>query len=259
MAAPTCRSSLLAAVFIAVLLGGCASTGERNPKDPLEGFNRASYKFNDAVDRAVLKPVATGYRAVVPQFVRTGVNNFFSNIYQVNTIVNDLLQGKFRQGGEDTGRLILNTTFGIGGLIDFASVVGVPKRHEDFGQTLGVWGVKPGPYLVVPFLGPSTLRDTGGRFVDSQFGYWSYVDNMALRNSMFATETVNTRSNLLDAEKVLDEAALDRYVFLRDAYLQRRERAVYDGNPPKKPDEQEDEQYENSSDPATPAPTINIR
>jgi phospholipid-binding lipoprotein MlaA len=226
----------LAVLSLLVAAAGCATTGaNRNPADPLEPVNRATYKFNDTVDKAFFKPIALGYRKITPRFFRTGVTNFFSNIADVSVVANDLFQAKFRQAGEDTGRVILNSTFGLLGLVDFAGTVGLRKHNEDFGQTLGYWGVKSGPYLVLPFLGPSSVRDGAGRLADSPWGWWRYVGDVPARNVAFTLDTVNVRSNLLEAEKVLDEAALDPYSFLRDAYLQRRERLVRDGKAPDKP------------------------
>ncbi len=242
------------ALALAIGVPGCASTKGPGSKDPWESFNRGSYKFNDTVDKAVLKPVAKAYRVVLPQFVRVGVTNFFSNIDDLRVIANQLLQAKFRRAGEDTGRFIINTTAGVLGFIDVATIWGVPKHNEDFGQTLGYWGVGTGPYVVLPFFGPSTVRDAAGLFtLDSTLSYWPYVDNMAARNSAYAIDTVNTRARLLDSEKILEEAALDPYAFLRDAYLQRRERLVYDGKPPKQ-ELEEDMGPEDSDSPGANTP-----
>jgi phospholipid-binding lipoprotein MlaA len=247
------RYCLLFALLLA--LAGCTTTsGPNNPQDPFENANRSIYKFNTSIDKAVLKPVAQGYRAAFPQFVRSGVNNFFGNLGQVTVIANSLFQAKFRQAGESTGRLVINTTVGVLGLIDVATAWGVAKYNEDFGQTLGYWGARPGPYVMLPFLGPSTVRDGLGQWlVDSNFGYFGYVNDLPARYGAFALDTINTRANLLEAEKVLDEAALDPYSFLRDAYLQRRERLVYDGNPPQKKLEDEDD-LEESGEPAKGSP-----
>jgi phospholipid-binding lipoprotein MlaA len=218
---------------------GCATNGDR--RDPLEPLNRGIYKFNDVVDRTVLKPVATGYREVTPDPVRTAVGNFFSNLDDALVLLNDLFQFKLEQAASDFSRLVWNTTAGIAGLIDVATPMELPKHNEDFGQTLGYWGMGNGPYLVLPLFGPSTLRDTVGLAVDSRFDpVWQHtpVDE---RNTAVTIHTVDGRSRLLDAEKVLDEAAIDRYVFLRDAYLQRRRGLVYDGNPPR-------EKFENDND-----------
>jgi len=213
-------------------LGGCASS-HHNPKDPFESFNRGMYRFNDTVDKAVLKPVAQGYNNVMPSPAKTAVTNFFSNLEDVIVTLNDLLQLKFVQALTDGERVLFNSTFGIFGLIDIASSMGLEKHDEDFGQTLGHWGIRSGPYLVLPFFGPSSVRDGIGLYVDSKTSILKEVDHIPTRNELYATTTVNTRANLLDQEEILDEASIDRYSFLRDAYLQRRQSKVYDGNPPR--------------------------
>lgn len=223
--------ALVVGILLAGMLGGCATHAN---KDPLEGLNRGIYKFNDTVDKAAIKPVAGAYKAVVPGTVRTGVNNFFSNLGTLVTIVNDLLQLKFDKAMTDSGRFVINTTFGIAGLIDIASMDGIEKRSEDFGQTLAYWGWENSAYLVLPFLGPSTLRDTGGLVVDSVFfDPIYYVDHVPTRNSMLVTKFIDKRSQFLPASDLLDEAALDPYAFMRDAYLQRRLNHIHDGNPPR--------------------------
>jgi phospholipid-binding lipoprotein MlaA len=232
---------LCAALLLAGLLAGCATSGG-NPADPLEKVNRAVFAFNDVADKAVLTPVAKGYRAVLPGFVRTGISNFFSNLEDVWVTVNDVLQGKLKEGSEDFTRVIFNSTFGIGGLFDFASDVGLPKRNEDFGQTLGWWGVGSGPYIVIPLLGPSTFRDGFGLLVDGRADLvYRAVDDVPLRNTLYATRGIGNRANLLDASSVLEQAALDRYAFVRDAWLQRRRNLVHDGNPPREKDDADDE------------------
>lgn len=193
-----------------------------NPRDPLEGFNRVMFNFNDAIDQAVLKPTAKAYRAVLPSFVQTGISNFFGNIGDVWTAVNDLLQGKVAEGVTDVMRVAVNTTFGLGGVIDIGSAAGMQKHREDFGQTLGTWGVKSGSYLVLPLLGPSTLRDAVATPVDYKGDLWSYVTPVKDRNIGTVVRLVDKRASVLDAGALLEEASLDRYVFLRDAYLQRR-------------------------------------
>jgi phospholipid-binding lipoprotein MlaA len=233
---------LCAALLLAGSLAGCATSGG-NPADPLEKVNRAVFAFNDAADKVLITPVAKGYRAVLPGFLRTGIANFFSNLEDVWVSVNDVLQGKFREGSEDFTRVIFNSTFGIGGIFDFASDVGLPKHSEDFGQTLGVWGVTSGPYVVLPLFGPSTFRDGFGLLVDGRADlvYRLVNDDVPLRNVLYATRAVGNRANLLDASSVLDQAALDRYAFVRDAWLQRRRNQVYDGNPPREKDDADDE------------------
>lgn len=223
---------LKAVVLVLALLTGCASSG--NPRDPLEPINRAVYSFNDGFDRAIAKPVAEGYRSVIPEIVRTGIGNFFSNIEDLWIAVNNLLQGKVDMAADDFGRLFLNSTFGFLGLVDFASDVGLEKHNEDFGQTMARWGVGNGPYLVLPFLGPSTVRDALGRLiVDSQADFVVQTDHVPTRNSLFVLRTVDARADLLDASRVLEEAALDKYNFVRDAFLQRRRNLIFDGNPPR--------------------------
>lgn len=222
------RRACLACV---VVLAGCATASD--PRDPLEPLNRGIYKFNDAVDKAVLKPVAQGYKAVLPNPVRTGVTNFFSNIDDVLIAVNNVLQLKLDKAASDIARIMFNTTFGVGGLFDVATSFGLEKNNEDFGQTLGYWGVGDGPFLMLPILGPSNVRDTVGLAAYYQLDPVVNLDHIPSRNSLSALRFVDRRARLLDAEKVLDEAALDPYTFLRDAYIQHRRSEVYDGNPPR--------------------------
>ena len=229
---------LLALLAAVVALGGCATTnGEKGP-DPWENLNRKTFAFNDALDRAVLKPVATGYEKVVPGFAREGVNNFFDNLDDVGTSINNLLQGKPGQGLSDAGRFLINTTLGIFGLWDVATPMGLEKHNEDFGQTLGVWGVQSGPYLVLPLLGPSSARDAPARIVDPSWYYSNYVDPESLYWGLWGLDKVRTRANLLKAESLVSEAALDKYSFIRDAWLQRRRNQVYDGHPPRAKEEE---------------------
>lgn len=223
----------LAALLLAALLAGCATTGDRDPKDPWEGFNRKSYAFNEKLDEVVLKPAAQGYVKVVPAFAREGVNNFFDNLDDIGTTLNNFLQGKPREGASDLGRFVVNTFLGVFGLWDIATPMGLEKHYEDFGQTLGVWGVQPGPYLVLPLLGPSTARDAPAKVVDPSWYYSEYVNPESIYWGLWGLDKVRTRANLFQSEKLLDEAALDKYTFLRDAWLQRRRNMVYDGNPPR--------------------------
>lgn len=220
----------------AVLLGGCATNGD--PRDPLEPLNRGIYKFNDAVDRAVMKPVATGYKEALPQPVRTGVGNFFSNLDDVIVLLNDLLQFKLGQAASDFSRLVWNTSAGILGLIDVATPMDLPKHNEDFGQTLGYWGVGNGPYLVLPLLGPSNLRDSVGLVVDYKVDPVYQQNDMADRNTAVVLRAIHKRSVLLGAEEVVEQASLDPYTFVRDAYLERRRNLIYDGHPPKSEDDE---------------------
>jgi phospholipid-binding lipoprotein MlaA len=230
------RPAMRAAVAALALAGGVAAAQQAapaNPADPFEGFNRGVMAFNDGVDNAVLKPLAEGWRNVAPQFVRTGVTNFFNNLGDGWSAVNHLLQGKLEPAANMTLRLAVNSVFGIGGLLDIATEAGLERQPEDFGQTLGVWGLPPGPYLVLPLLGPSTVRDTGGLVLDyAPFASLEYTEHRQTLNSAFALNLVNTRTNLLGASRLLDDVALDRYSFLRDAYLARRRNLVHDGNPP---------------------------
>lgn len=219
-------------IGLAILFTGCASTSN-NPQDPLEGFNRNSFAVNRAIDNAVIKPVAKGYVAVVPGPIRTSVSNVSSNAAEPVNAVNNLLQGKLSRGASDIGRLAVNTVFGIFGLWDVATPMGLTRSNEDFGQTLGVWGVGPGPYLVLPFIGPSTLRDAVGRWPDGQLGWSKAIGHVPTRNSLLAMDLVNIRATFLEGSALLDSAALDPYSFTRDSFLQRRRSLVYDGNPPK--------------------------
>ncbi|MCX8016689.1 MAG: VacJ family lipoprotein [Rhodocyclaceae bacterium] len=219
------------AIAAAALLGGCATSG--NPKDPLEGFNRAMYGFNEALDTVVLKPVAQGYDALLPAPVRTGVTNFFGNIADFFIGVNNLLQGKPDQAISDIGRVLVNSTIGLFGVIDWASDMGLEKHDEDFGQTFGRWGVGDGAYLVVPFFGPRTVRDTVGLVLDVKADPVGHIDHIPTRNALYALRIIDNRADLLPADKVIEEAALDKYAYVRDGYLQRRRNQIYDGNPPR--------------------------
>jgi phospholipid-binding lipoprotein MlaA len=195
-------------------------------EDPWEGFNRAMFRFNDTLDTYALKPLAQGYRAVTPQFLEDGVHNVFGNVGDVGNLANNLLQGKLHNAGVDTGRLIFNTTFGLLGFFDVAKHMGLRKNDEDFGQTLGVWGLDSGPYLVIPFLGPSTVRDATGRVPDSFLTPYPYIDHVPTRNVTRGVQVVDTRANLLQAERLISG---DKYVFIRNAYLQSREFKIKDG------------------------------
>jgi phospholipid-binding lipoprotein MlaA len=218
----------------ALLLGGCATTGERTESDPVEPFNRGVYRFNDALDRGVLKPTAKAYDKVTPNWFRTGVGNFFTNLKSPGTIVNQLLQGKFGDAGKDTLRFLLNTTFGWGGLIDVASMNGIPQHDEDFGQTLGKWGVRPGPYLMLPFFGPANLRDAPSKIVDNFLEPFYWYDYGNERWFALGLNIVDDRARLLPLDATLRQT-YDPYGFIRDAYLQRRQYLVYDGDPPEEP------------------------
>ncbi len=212
-----------------LLLAGCATP--KNPEDPFEKFNRTMFKFNDAVDRVALKPAATAYKSAVPGFMQTGVSNFFGNLSDAWSSVNNLLQGKGEQGMNDLTRFSFNSTFGLLGVLDIASEAGLPKHNEDFGQTLGVWGVPSGPYVMLPIFGPSTLRDTAAMPADMWADPWTHVNPASARTAGVALRAVDQRASVLDASNLLEEAALDRYVFIRDSYLQRRASRVRDGRP----------------------------
>jgi phospholipid-binding lipoprotein MlaA len=220
-------------LLIGLLVSGCATVqGPRDEKDPFESFNRATYEFNDSFDRHILKPVAKGYDKIMPSQVNNSISNLFSHLDDVLVIINDILQLKFEQTLSDIGRFTFNSTFGLLGLFDVASHMDLPKHKEDFGQTLGHWGVGPGPYLVLPLLGPSTMRDGPSLLVDWQMDPIAYIEDTNTRWATIGLEAVDTRAGLLRASRILDTAALDPYVFLRDAYLQQRNNLVYDGNPP---------------------------
>lgn len=225
------RACSLALLLASTWLAGCATA--HDPRDPLEPVNRGIYQFNEAVDKAVLKPVAKGYKAVVPPPVRSGVTNVFGNFTDVTTAINNLLQGKLADAVSDVGRIAVNSTVGIFGVFDVASRIGLNKHYEDFGQTLGKWGIADGPYVVLPLLGPSDFRDTVGLglayFTDPEFWLVTHSPETYI---VFGVRVVNLRANLLDAERIFDAAAIDKYAFLRDAYLQRRRMLIYDGNPP---------------------------
>lgn len=228
---PASIKSVVVTLMAAGLLAGCASSG--NPKDPIEGFNRAMFAFNEGLDSAIVKPVATGYEAVLPSPIRTGVTNFFSNIEDLFVGVNNLLQGKVPDAFSDLGRVMINTTVGLLGVIDFASDVGLEKHDEDFGQTFGRWGVGNGAYVVVPVFGSRTVRDTVGLVFDVKADPVANHRPTRTRDAALVLRLVNDRANLLPADKVIEEAALDKYSYMRDAYLQRRRSLIHDGNPPR--------------------------
>jgi phospholipid-binding lipoprotein MlaA len=224
------KATLLALTFSA-LLGGCATSG--NPKDPIEGFNRAMFAFNEGLDTVLIKPVAQGYDAVLPTPVKTGVTNFFGNIADLFIGINNLLQGKPDQALSDLGRVAINSTIGILGLFDVATEAGLEKHEEDFGQTFGRWGMGDGAYVVIPLFGPRTVRDTAGLVLDVAADPVGGIDHVATRNSLATLRLIDTRADLLPADKVIEEAALDKYAYVRDGYLQRRRNLIHDGNPPR--------------------------
>ncbi|WP_051971571.1 VacJ family lipoprotein [Massilia sp. 9096] len=229
---------LLAAAAIAAAvapLSGCATGPERNPADPLEPLNRATWRFNDALDRTVAKPVARGYNKVVPSPIRTGVSNFFSNLGDVTVAFNDFAQGRFKDGMSDVTRFAVNSTFGVLGLFDVAGKSGIQKHDQDFGLTLGHYGVPTGPYLVLPLFGPSTFRDAAGTGVDQYIAPANQMDP-AWRNSLWGVNFVSARARYLDATNLLEQAALDKYLFVRDAWLAQRQSKLDEGKQQDLPD-----------------------
>jgi phospholipid-binding lipoprotein MlaA len=227
-------------VAAVALLAGCASTAERDARDPWEGFNRGVYNFNDKLDQYVAKPVATGYRKVIPGEIRDRVRNFFGNIGDVFIGVNNFLQGKFEDGVSDWARFAFNTTIGLFGIHDIATDMGYEKHDEDFGQTFGRWGMGSGPYLVLPVLGSSTVRDGIGKGLDFYTDPINETKPFDARWGLVILRLTQTRADLLDASRILEEAALDKYVFQRDAYLQRRRSLIYDGQPPREKEPEDD-------------------
>ena len=225
-------------IILCLIASGCASTHEltNDPRDPWEGFNRSMHAFNDGLDRAVLKPAAKGYRAISPDFVETGVNNFFWNLQDFRNALNNGLQFKFGRAVSDVGRICVNTTIGLLGFIDVASKMGLQKHNEDFGQTLGYWGVGTGPYIVLPILGPSNLRDGPSKIADSAvhpiYKPWPWLIELNDTEliALFAFDGVRKRTNLLALEEKIEEMPHDKYVFIRDAFLDNREFLVNDGN-----------------------------
>ena len=226
--------TLLAGLAFA-LVAGCATTGGGDPRDPLEGINRSIYSFNEGFDAAIGRPVASTYKAAVPEPVRTWVRNFFANIDDVFIGVNNMLQGKIAAGWTDWVRFVFNTTIGLAGINDVASEMGLEKHNEDFGQTFGRWGMGDGAYIVLPFFGSSTARDTAGRVLDIYFDPVRKHEPSGVRTFASLLRATSKRADLLDASRILEEAALDKYVFERDAYLQRRRALIFDGTPPRTP------------------------
>ncbi len=235
MMGESAKAFLLACCAV-LALSGCATTAATNPRDPYEGFNRAMFEVNEAVDTVVAKPLAKGYERAVPLPVKASVGNFFANLADLFIGVNNGLQGKVGDGASDFGRLLINSTVGLFGLFDVASELGLDKHDEDFGQTLAVWGVGDGGFVFLPILGPRTVRDTAGWIVDSRVDPIRRIPRVAVRNSAAGLRFVDVRASLLPADKLVDEAALDRYTYIRDAYLQRRLAQRYDGRPPKTQD-----------------------
>jgi len=244
----------LAVLSLLTVTAGCASApGRTHSEDPWQGFNRGVYKFNDTIDRAALKPVAKGYKKITPGWMRSGIGNFFANLEYPTTIVNDLLQGKLGAGFKDTGRFLLNSTLGVGGLLDVATPVGLQANDEDFGQTLAVWGVGSGPFLNLPFFGPSSLRDAPSKAVDHFTQPLTYIDDLPTETEwgLRGLELVQGRAELLSLDATL-QRTFDQYAFVRDAWVQKREFEIYDGNPP--PETLEDESFDEAQTPAAATP-----
>jgi phospholipid-binding lipoprotein MlaA len=226
-------------VLLTLLLAlqGCATVAQPNARDPLESFNRTIFGFNDVVDKAVVKPVATGYRAVTPNWLRKGVGNFFNNLEDVWSAVNNGLQGRGAEFSDSVGRVMVNSTIGLLGVLDVASDLNIERHTADFGLTLGRWGVPPGPYVVLPFLGPRTLREVAGMPIDSRGMPVYNIGDQETRTLLPIVSVVDLRAKYLNAGDVLEGAALDAYSFRRDAYFQRQRNIQYDGNPPEEDSE----------------------
>ena len=231
---------LVSSLVVSSVLGGCASTQKVNENDPWEGWNRGTQKFNDSLDKAVIKPVAKGYLWATPKVVDDGITNFFSNLNDIGVTINDFMQLKMMQGGMDASRFLINTTAGVVGFIDVAKMIDLPKHNEDFGQTLGFWGVPTGNYLVVPFLGASSPREVAGAVGDALMNPLTYTFVFAgggaavsaVNAGAKTVDVTDTRAGLMSTEKLVDEASIDRYTFIKNAYQQRREYLLHDGNVP---------------------------
>ena len=222
--------------IMTTFLVGCASIPEGQPrskKDPWELVNRNVFSFNQSLDNYLVKPLTKTYEFIVPEFIRNRLSNVFANIGDVYTAINQLLQGKPKTALDDLTRVVINTTLGLGGIFDVATDAGLEKHNEDFGQTFGVWGIKDGPYMVLPLLGPSNVRDTVGWFADLQTDILiNYINDIPLRNTITGVRVIDQLSKYLNSSNLLEVAAFDKYTFVRDAYIQRRRNRIYDGNPP---------------------------
>lgn len=231
---------LVSSLVISSVLGGCATTSTVNEKDPWEGWNRGTQEFNDDLDKAIIKPMAKGYLWLTPKFIDDGITNFFSNMNDIGVTINDFLQLKMTQGSMDAGRFLINTTAGVAGFVDVAKMIDLPKHNEDFGQTLGFWGVPTGNYLVVPFLGASSPRELVGAIGDALMNPLTYTFVFAgsgaavsaINAGAKAVDVTDTRAGLIPTEKLVNEASVDRYSFIKNAYQQRREYLLHDGNVP---------------------------
>jgi phospholipid-binding lipoprotein MlaA len=229
------RNTAVCLLAAATFLSGCAAGPTKS--DPLEPFNRSMFEVNEVLDKAVAKPVAETYVKIIPDPIRHGVANFFGNIDDLYSGINNLLQGKRERAGDDFGRVLLNSTFGFLGFLDLATLAGIEKDHQDFGLTFAHWGIPNGPYLFVPIFGPSTFRDGSGFLIRAFTTPTGFIPNVPLRNSVWGTAFVNERAELLGSGSVLDTASIDKYRFLRDAYLRARRYQAYDGKPP--PDDED--------------------
>lgn len=228
----TQRLGKILAISLVLLLQACATVKNADVRDPWESMNRSVYNFNEVLDNIAIQPAAKAYNAVLPSPVRTGIHNFVGNLGDVWTLANTALQLKLQASAETFMRITVNTVFGLGGVLDVATEMRLEKRKEDFGQTLGYWGVKPGPYVVLPILGPSTVRDALATPIDMQGDVTQQFNDQATRSVLTVTRILDVRSGLLESLDVIKAAALDPYSFVRDAYLQKRENDVHDGNPP---------------------------
>jgi len=227
-----CKLRTAVLIGVALVAAGCATADKSDPRDPWEGWNRGVQSFNDNLDNYVMKPVATGYQTVTPEFVDRGVTNFFSNVDDIGVVANDLLQFKLLQSGLDTGRFLVNTTAGLGGFVDVASKLELPKHNEDLDQTLGAWGIPSGPYLVIPLIGPSTPRGVVGLVGETAANPINWINPVAIAYGSGTLKTIDARADLLSATKIMEQAEVDHYEFIRNAYFQDRNYKIYDGNPP---------------------------
>jgi len=248
---PTSRLRRATLIAAAAGLAGCAVGPTKD--DPFEPWNRNMYGVHEVIDGNVIKPLAEAYVKATPEPIRTGVSNFFGNLDDVFTGINNVLEGRDKQAGDDFGRVLLNSTFGMLGILDLASMMGINKDRKDFGITFGKWGVPPGPYLFVPLFGPTTLRDGTGSLVRLFIGPVGFIPDVPLRNSNYGLGYMDLRAQQLSAESVISTAAIDRYRFLRNAYLKNRRYEIYDGHPP--PEEDEEDIGAAPAEGAAPAPT----
>ena len=221
------RMRLIICVAIVLFASGCATTGAYDERDPLEGLNRGVYSFNQGIDKILFNPLGKLYRAITPEFVDKGITNFFSNLNEISVIANDILQFKVKQAFSDAARFVFNSTLGLLGFFDVSSTMGLDKHDEDFGQTLGVWGVGSGPFLMAPFFGPTTLRDATGFIVDQGIlNPVFYLDNDELRAGLLTINYIDFKSDLLITDKLIEDAALDEYEFIKNAYFNKRESQI---------------------------------